>query len=92
MSQYNGSLFVVVNTTRSSMWGRDGEYRVMPGEEPHTYGSVRTALGQVAILAVEHGHDLTTAQIFELVPVPLTGEMEAELEDRVKELNNEMEV
>ena len=60
-------MYVVVNTSRP-MIVRDW-YWVMPSEEPHTYSTLEEVAECAAFLAVEHGHDLQSAQVFRLVPV-----------------------
>lgn len=65
---YDG-ICIVANMMKSS--GGMQEYLVMPGEEPHVYASVRDAVGQVADMISQYSHDVGTARVFRLVPVPI---------------------
>ena len=79
-------MYVIVNvgkplwpsTTCPPEW-----FFVLPGKEPHTYGTLDEAARELAELMEEYGHTLDTAPIFRLEPVP-SGEVEAALK-RVRE-------
>jgi len=65
-------MYVVLNASRpyEYSFGRPGEHCVMPAEDPHTYGALDDAAGQVATLMAEYGHTVETAPIYCLAPVP----------------------
>lgn len=62
--------YVVVNTTRGPFYREPGECFVMPGEDTHTFSSIERAAHCVLDMVLEHGHDLESARIFHLTPVP----------------------
>lgn len=70
---FEGQQYVVVNCSLGSgpLFGDPGELNVMPGEEPHTFGTIMSAAREVNSLMEEYDHDLETAQIFQLIPAPL---------------------
>lgn len=75
MEVFEGQQYVVVNTS-NPMWlafneDYPGEFPVMPGEEPHTYGLLRNAADCLADLMDEYEHTIESAPIFSLIPVPL---------------------
>lgn len=75
MEVFEGQQYVVVNTS-NPMWlafneDYPGEFPVMPGEKPHTYGLLRNAADCLADLMDEYEHTIESAPIFSLIPVPL---------------------
>jgi len=64
------SLYVVINTSRLAEWGRDGEFSVMPGDNPHTYTSLESAVECQAQLALESGHTIDSVPVYRLAVVP----------------------
>jgi hypothetical protein len=62
--------YVVVNTTRGPLYREPGECFVMPGEDTHTFSSIEPAAHCVLDAALESGHDLESARIYRLAPVP----------------------
>jgi len=64
--------YTVVNLMNGP-WGApegEDEYWLLPGEEPHTYGSIRTATYCVAAtLEEEPSQNTKTVQVFRLLPV-----------------------
>jgi hypothetical protein len=66
----DGDRYVVVNTTRGPFYREPGECFVMPGEDTHTFSSIERAAHCVLDAVLEHGHDLESARIYRLVPVP----------------------
>jgi len=78
-------MYVVVNTTRlMHYFARYDEHPVMPGEEPHTYGTLEDAVEQQVSLHFENGHSPETAVVYELVPVSIKEVMPI-FEAKVKE-------
>ncbi len=86
-SEYDGAQYVVVNVTHPIYAGIGEPYwfPVMPGEEPHTYGTLDEAAECLADLAEEYGHTPKTALIFKLEPVPIK-EVERALEQAKRRL------
>jgi len=79
-TDYNGDLFVIVNTSRGvDVFPAPGMHYVLPGEEPRTFGTLDEAAEALVELADEYGHTVETAPIFRLEPVPV-GEVEAAVE------------
>jgi hypothetical protein len=83
--------FVLVNVTHGAS-GRSDWFDLLPGEEPHTYTGLVEVLDDLATLAIEHGHDLQTARVFELAPVPLGSRAQALLDEKVARLRYELEL
>ena len=71
-TDYDGSLFVIVNTSRGvDVFPAPGMHYVLPGEEPKTFGTLDEAAESLLDLTDEYGHTVETAPIFRLVPVPV---------------------
>ena len=62
--------YVVVNVTRGPVYREPGECFVMPGEDTHTFSSIERASHTVLDMVLEYGHDLSSARIYRLAPVP----------------------
>lgn len=84
------NLFVVVNITHLIDFGVAGEFYVMPGESPQTHPSLEAAVECLAQLALEHGHDVSSAPICRLAVVP-DEEVQPLLEEALAELKREQE-
>jgi len=64
-------MFVVVNVSRPAPWpAPEDSFSLMPGEDPVTCATLERAVEVQARLAVEYGHNINSAPIYELVPVP----------------------
>ncbi len=64
--------YAVVNLMNGPWGAPEGEeeYWLLPGEDPHTYGSIRTATYCVAAtLEEEPDQNIKTVQVFRLLPV-----------------------
>ena len=62
--------YVVVNVTRGPVYREPGECFVIPGKDMHTFNSLERASHTVLNMVLEHGHDLLSARIHRLAPVP----------------------
>ena len=63
-------MFVIVNVSKPYAYAQEwGEFYVMPGEEPHTFGSLVEAVFEQLMLMDEYGHNPYSAPIYRLVPV-----------------------
>lgn len=80
--EYKGNQYVIVNVTRGPGW-KPYWFYVLPGEEPHTYGTLEEAAEGLLFVMEEYGHTIETAPIFKLEPISVE-EIEAVLE-RIQE-------
>ena len=84
MTEIDGAMYVIVNTSNRDNWGQAfGDplcFYVLPGDEPHTHGDLTRILEDFLDLQIEYNHTLETAPIFKLVPVPIE-ELEALYKD-----------
>jgi hypothetical protein len=62
--------YVLVNATRGPVYGEPGERFVVPGQDTHTFHSLQRASHALLDMALEYGHDLSSAQVYRLAPVP----------------------
>jgi len=86
--------YAVVNLTNGPWGAPEGEeeYWLLPGEDPHTYGSIRTATYCVAAtLEEEPGHNTMSVQVYRLLPVGIN-EVEKELALIEKSNNSEVDL
>jgi len=63
----SGEHFVVVNLNHDSY----GLGFYIPGDVPRTCNSVKSAAEQVLAMIYEYDHNIESARVFKLVPVPL---------------------
>ena len=63
--------YVIINESCGiDCLGRDGEHYVMPGEDPHTYGSLEDAAEGLQTMIDEYDHTPQSAPIYRLVAIP----------------------
>jgi len=85
------SLYVVVNVSHPCEYAcGDGQFDVMPGENPHTFTPLRDAARCQALLVLEHGHTIDTVPVYRLAAVP-DEEVRPLFEEALAELEKEQE-
>jgi hypothetical protein len=62
--------FVVVKVDEPLPWSeQEAFYPILPTEEPHTYGTLQSAVELVASLIEDFGYTTQNTQIYRLLPV-----------------------
>lgn len=90
--EYQGQIYVVVNTTFPIYRPITHQFELyVMGEEATTIDSIEAAVNRVADCKGTEGHTLETAQIYRLVPVKRTEELEKLYEEKLEEYKKEDE-
>ena len=85
-----GDKYVLVNESMGiAFLGREGEHYVMPGEDPHTYGSLEDAAEGLQTMIDEYDHTPQSSPIYRLVSVPLSDVYAALAHVQVEESSDE---
>lgn len=71
MNIYGKPRYVIVMESITGPSPGDGEFHVMPGDEPYTFGDLRVVRRQLQLLA-EDGVDLSCIHVYELKEVEMS--------------------